>query len=130
MDSSQLESPPAQLHIDDQATRTTDLAQTEGGSTNDEYGSNLMRESSSDESVMKRSKTSEASDRFIADSPDDDYLISFDSYSSRALNNPRTDQPRVEVAGDEPASATLQRVAVATLKSTDLDSDEESNAFI
>ena len=89
-----------------------------------------MRESSSDESVMKRSKTSEASDRFIADSPDDDYLISFDSYSSRALNNPRTDQPRVEVAGDEPASATLQRVAVATLKSTDLDSDEESNAFI
>lgn len=58
---------------------------------------------------MERSDASEAPDRFITDSSDDDSLTRFDSYSSRALNNTRADQPGVQVAGDEVTNCTLQR---------------------
>jgi hypothetical protein len=58
------------------------------------------------------SEASEAPDRFIADSADDDTLNSsaVDANSPRALNNPRTDQPRGKVAGDE-TTRTLQSLA-------------------
>jgi hypothetical protein len=108
--SRQLESPPAWIHIDNQATRTTDWIQTEGGNANDEDDSDLMSESSSDESAMERSEPSVASDCSIADSFDESSLNGSDANSFRALNNPRTDQPRVQVAGDE-AIGTLQRPA-------------------
>jgi hypothetical protein len=109
--SSQLENPPAWLHIDNQVTRTTDLTQTEGGNASDEYESrNLMRESLSDESAMEVSGASEAADRSIAYSSDDS-LSGSDSNSLRALNIPRTDQSRVQLVGDEATSSTLQRPA-------------------
>jgi hypothetical protein len=128
-DSSQLlGSYPAWVHIDNQATRTTDLTQTEGGNANDEHASNLTRESLYDESTMERSEASEALAHSIVDSSDNDSLSGSDANSMRALNNPRTeDQPRVQVAGDEAASSSLQRPAVAGIKTTGLDSDEESD---
>jgi hypothetical protein len=115
-------SPPARLHIDNDAISTT----TERGNANDEHGSNIMRELSSKESSMKRPKASEASDCSIDDSSDDT-LSQTGANLSRALNNPRTELPRVQVAGDEAASSTLQRAAVAGLKTTGLDLDEESD---
>jgi hypothetical protein len=124
--SSQLGSAPTWLHIDNQAIRTTDLTQTEGGNVNDEDESDLMIESSSDESSMKRSEASEASDCSVDDSSDDT-LSRTNANLSRALNNPRTDLPRVQVAGDEAASSTLQRAAVAGLKTTGLDSSDEKS---
>jgi hypothetical protein len=101
-DSPQLESSPS--HIFNQATKTTDLA-----NGNDEYESrNLMSEFSSDGSAMERSEASEAPDSSIADSSDDS-LSGSDANSLRALNIPRTDQSRVQVAGDEATNNTLQR---------------------
>jgi hypothetical protein len=105
-----LESPPAWVHFDNQATRTTDLTQTEGGNANDEKESNLIRESSYNGSTIERSEASEAPDRSIVDSSDNDSLSGSAANSLCALNNPRTDQPRVQVARDE-ATRTLQRLA-------------------
>ena len=111
-----LESPQAQLHINDQTTRTTDLTQIEGDNTNGECGSNAMRESLPNKSTMKRPEAFKALDRIIDDSSDDNSLIAFDPHSPSVLYNPTTDQPGeqvagepgVQVAGDEAASSTLQ----------------------